>query len=171
MLQRILRTSRAVLDHRFLPPALAAIAVLLTAGSLRIGWMFDDEIHRAAFSTPTEIAELERPFWDLFAFLGDRWRPQSDFLPWWANESITVAFFRPVTGWTHWLDHQLWPTRAMAMHLHNLLWFAAVVTYLAVMVGETRVYASTMRRLALGRGPDSDPVSGGSDPVCGFGRF
>jgi hypothetical protein len=37
------------------------------------------------------------------------------------------------------------------------LWFATVLAYVAVMVGETRVYASTMKRLAPAGAPAESP--------------
>jgi hypothetical protein len=48
-------------------------------------------------------------------------------LPWWACDDLRVAFWRPVAALTHWVDHRLFPNSIELMHLHSILWFAAVM--------------------------------------------
>ncbi len=69
---------------------------------------------------------------ELFVFVeGDeaanRWAMKMGMLPWWSHEGLRLAFFRPVTGLTHWLDYQLWPRFPSLMHLHSLVWLGGVV--------------------------------------------
>lgn len=54
-------------------------------------------------------------------------------LPWWTCENYRVAFWRPVASFTHWLDYRLFPGSFALMHVHSILWFAAVVSAVAVL--------------------------------------
>lgn len=118
--------------------------VLLLAPSLQNGWYADDYIHRARLLPgPTLPSSLEHPCeWErgsvlcaamhLFVFVDDspgrlETMTQAGVLPWWRAESLQMAFWRPLSGLTHWLDYQLWPDAPLAMHAHNLLWVMAAV--------------------------------------------
>ncbi len=122
---------RGWLQHRHLPWHLALLAMLLCAPSLWMGWHFDDDFHRAALTMP-EFPALSRSPAELFVFIeGDevanRWAMKMGMLPWWSNEELRLAFFRPLTGLTHWVDHKLWPRFPSLMHLHSLVWLGGVV--------------------------------------------
>ncbi len=119
------------LQTRYLPWYLAALAMVLSAASLWLGWQFDDEFHRAALTMP-ELTSISRTPAELFVFIeGDkvanRWAMKLGMLPWWSHEGLRLAFFRPLTGLTHWLDYKLWPQFPSLMHLHSLVWFGGVV--------------------------------------------
>ena len=124
---------RCWLEHRSLPWLAALVAVLLCVPALRLGWLFDDDFHRLALTRP-DLSMVSRSPAELFVFIeGDvaanRLARTMGFLPWWSSESLRIAFFRPLSGLTHWLDYQLWPNQPALMHLHSLLWYgAAVVT-------------------------------------------
>lgn len=80
---------------------------------------------------PEEYAEYVASRYDLFSFVdGDPGRTHflmdTGFLPWWTAEGLRLNFFRPLTVLTHVLDYELWPNNAPLMHLHSLLWFAAL---------------------------------------------
>lgn len=49
------------------------------------------------------------------------------FGAWWAPPEYRFAFWRPVSAGTHLLDQLLWPGNSVAMHLHNLAWFVALL--------------------------------------------
>jgi hypothetical protein len=127
--QALAAIARARLESRFLPLHLSLLAMLLCAPALSVGWMLDDDFHRAALTQP-DLPMLSRTPAELFTFIeGDEAVNTSSiaigFLPWWANEKLRLAFFRPVTGYTHWLDFKLWPESPALMHLQSLLWLAA----------------------------------------------
>ncbi|UCG32349.1 MAG: hypothetical protein JSU68_11855, partial [Phycisphaerales bacterium] len=130
-LRRITLVLRAGLQHRHLPWHLAVIAMLLCAPSLRLGWLLDDDFHRAALTRP-DIPALSRSPADLFAYIkrdeaANRAAKAVGMLPWWSPEDLRIAFFRPLTSLSHWLDYQLWPHTPSLMHLHSLVWFGGVV--------------------------------------------
>jgi len=108
---------------------LAILVLALTAPSLWQGWVADDLIHRQllltwglpallkglfVFVTPDKSLQLM----ELSTDLGT--------LPWWTLDSLRIAFFRPVTVLTHWLDYQLWPDSSLLMHAQSILWYGGV---------------------------------------------
>lgn len=122
---------RRWLEHRYLPWYLAVLAMVLCSPALRSGWQLDDHFHRAALTRP-DLPECTRTPAELFAFIkGDEAiiheHVAAGLLPWWTSERLRLAFFRPVTGYTHWLDYQLWPDLPLMMHLQSLLWLGAAV--------------------------------------------
>jgi hypothetical protein len=132
MVEALARKLSRWLQHRALPWHLAGLAVLLCAGSLTLGWQTDDYVHRAALTRPEGTEALARSPAELFAFVrGDQQANRaaiaSGHLPWWAPLHLRLAFFRPVTGLTHWLDYRLWPDTPVLMHVHSLIWFGATV--------------------------------------------
>ncbi|HEX7670920.1 MAG TPA: hypothetical protein VF395_15095, partial [Polyangiaceae bacterium] len=54
-------------------------------------------------------------------------------LPWWTDPHLRIAFFRPLSSFTHLADEWLWPSSALLMHAHSLLWFAALLATVAVL--------------------------------------
>ena len=141
---RIVRSSwiRAWLTNTHLGVHLLVLAVLLGLPSLWLGWQLDDYIHRASLIGIEQFPEASRIWWNLFGFLdGDPTINQryieGGVLPWWSSPDLHLAFFRPVTGLTHWLDYRLWPNMPAMMHAHSLAWYAAAVMVM------TRLYRST----------------------------
>lgn len=111
---------------------LALLAVVLTLPALLTGWQFDDYLHRAALQSDSAAPSLQTALMDLFVFMdGDpaetQRRMASGEFPWWALPEGKVAFWRPLSGLTHWLDYRWWPAQPLLMHAHSLLWFGAVI--------------------------------------------
>ena len=120
-------TARALraLAHRRAPWLAAALAMALSLPSLAKGFLVDDWVHRAMF--------LRRPgVWsgsaNMFAFAPDLSPTTQDLaFPWWAAPDLELSFFRPLSGFTHYLDYQLWPDSPWLMHLHSVAWYGAAV--------------------------------------------
>ena len=108
------------------------LALLLASPSLFTGLCADDFIQQLLLRKDPGIAGLAfRPF-DLFAFAnGDPSRTHqlidAGMYPWWTDPGVVLAFFRPITSATHYLDHLLWPNQPLLMHLQSLLWFALLL--------------------------------------------
>ncbi|MBU0756117.1 MAG: hypothetical protein KJ645_13320, partial [Planctomycetes bacterium] len=136
ILRVLLQKIKTCLAHASLPWVLALLAVLLCLPALWLGRLLDDDIHRLSLQRP-ELPMLARTPAELFVFIrGDedynRSAIETGLLPWWANENLRLAFFRPVTGYLHWLDYEYWHDSPLLMHLHSLLWLAGVVFLAAV---------------------------------------
>jgi hypothetical protein len=128
---------RRILSLRILPLLVAVIAVLFCASSLWLGLQNDDYILRLVLSDPPLDPEWTRSPVDAFAFLdGDealiRNALETARIPWWTHPKLKLAFLRPVTSITHWIDFHLWPDLPWLMHLQSLLWFAGAVVAAAV---------------------------------------
>jgi hypothetical protein len=136
MLRRAAGRLRDWLQHRRLPWHLAGLAILLCVPALWLGWQFDDDFHRAALKRP-ELPLIARSPAEVYAFIeGDavanRQAVVMGFLPWWSHEKLRLAFFRPLTGLTLWLDYRAWPESPWLMHAHSLLWLGGVVLVAAL---------------------------------------
>ena len=109
--------------------SLPLLAIILTLPALWVGLQFDDYLHR---QTILNAHHAITAIMDLFIFMeGDpvttyRLMDSGEF-PWWALPEGKVAFWRPVSAFTHWLDYQLWPTQPTLMHLHSILWFGLLI--------------------------------------------
>ncbi|MEM7582874.1 MAG: hypothetical protein AAF560_05795 [Acidobacteriota bacterium] len=123
----LIQMVRRVLEHPLLPLALAVIAVLLCTPGLELGWVLDDYFLRAALTAPEALPEAARPPSQLFAWVGEHWTMAPGILPWWAADDQRIAFFRPLAGYSHWLDFKLWPESPRGMHVHSLAWRALAV--------------------------------------------
>ena len=113
-------------------PALAAINL---AFGLDVGWMIDDHVHRAALTHHPEFPDWHRSADSLFAFTDGDPERLSDAVargiwPWWSAPDMHLAFWRPVTGWSHALDYRAWPENPWLMHVHSLAWFLLAVVLL-----------------------------------------
>src|SRR4051812_42516955 len=97
----------------------AALAVLLFLPVLGAGFMMDDYVHRVAFEP--ELQPRLRPAWDLFDFQGHDRAEFAENLrrgvfPWWTPPTFRMAFFRPLSGLSHWLDYHFIPDHPAVMH-------------------------------------------------------
>lgn len=118
------------------------MAALLTVTSLRVGWRVDDHSHRLLLGGPRTLPGIDAvpgsKLMTMFTFFnGDPRRTGQErdigVVPWWTDINIRGAFCRPVTAVTHWLDYRLWPQSAALMHLHSVIWYAALAFLTAVL--------------------------------------
>jgi len=121
-----------------LPLKMAALGLILGLPALWMGFLVDDYAHRLAFMDVPGIDRLFRSPMQMFSFAtGDpdtaRWAMEMGVYPWWTSENMLANFWRPATAMTHWVDYLLWPNTPFLMHLHSLLWFAALIAALAVL--------------------------------------
>jgi len=128
---------RRILGHRGLPLFVAAVAVVLCISSLWLGLQNDDQVLRLVLSDPPLDPEWTRPPFDAFAFVnGDeeliRGAIETCRLPWWTHPKLKLAFLRPVTSITHWVDFRIWPNQPWLMHIQSLLWFAGAIVAAAL---------------------------------------
>jgi hypothetical protein len=130
------------------------VGVALTLPSLAAGLYLDDYILWASAARASALHDLfPRPL-DPFAFIdGDPGRTvrmiERGLLPWWTPPHARLAFWRPATAFTHWLDFTLWPRRPALMHLQNLAWFAGLLAILVLAYGRLIGRAGTAGAAAL----------------------
>jgi hypothetical protein len=129
MKTRIYSTLTAWLVQPRLPLHLALLAMLLTLPALGIGWQLDDHFHRLMMLGSPEFEY--RPF-EVFSALRDDSQLIREYIdagvfPWWTIPDFHLAFFRYLSAFSMWIDYQLWPNTPALMHMHSLLWYAALV--------------------------------------------
>jgi hypothetical protein len=131
-------SSRAatLLSSRRLPWWLAALAVLVVTPSLGTGLVVDDFVIRAVdIGAPTAPGSTLTPL-DVFRFTdgsGTARLVDAGVLPWWSSPGLKLAFFRPLSALSHWLDFHLFPGSPAAMHAVSLAWLGATV-FVAVLL-------------------------------------
>ncbi len=114
------------------PWVIAALAFLVTLGSLCGGFALDDHYFMMVFKRPPDLPIPMKSVLDTFGFShGDpemnRLARDKGFLPWWTKDEWKVAFLRPVSSLSHWVDFKLWGDRAWPMHLHSVLLYTLLV--------------------------------------------
>jgi hypothetical protein len=143
---RVLARVAEVLSRRCLPWWLAALAALLLAPSLGVGLVLDDYVIRAVETgRGRDLAGAMTPF-DFFRFTGPgrgsvAAMMDQGALPWWSSPGLRLAFFRPLSSASHWIDCHLFPDTPVAMHLVSIAWVAGAV-----------ILASLLYRRLLGEG-------------------
>ncbi|MBI5295927.1 MAG: hypothetical protein HY869_10655 [Chloroflexi bacterium] len=116
----------SLLDSPRLPLFLSLLAVLLTLPSLGVGLQFDDYLLEQTLLRAPDLGSALR---EAFVFMdGDPSHAQASMdagiYPWFSLPAGKVAFWRPFSALTHWLDFHLWPNSPLLMHAQNILWFA-----------------------------------------------
>lgn len=119
------------------------LALLLGGALLPNPPVADDHYHRMFFTGSTALAEqgfqtagaghsLRVAVQEMFSFFAPSNTNKEvlqalGFFPWWANQTLQVSFWRPLTALTHWIDYTLWPNHPSLMRLHSALWYGGVV--------------------------------------------
>ena len=103
-------------------------ALLLASSSLNTGLVADDYFHKLVLTGSGDIHAIGTDPLDLFVWASgeaDIARAYMDvgMTGWWTDPDLVLAYWRPVTVFTHWIDYRLWPESPFLMHLHSLLWF------------------------------------------------
>jgi hypothetical protein len=147
-------TIRHILSHRRLPLFVAALAVLLCISSLWLGLQNDDHVLRLVLSDPPLDPEWTRSPFNAFSFVDGeeeliRRAVEEGRIPWWTHPKLKLAFLRPVTSITHWIDFNVWPDLPWMMHLQSLLWFAGAIIAAALLYRRLLVPAWTAGLAAL----------------------
>jgi hypothetical protein len=114
------------------PWVIILVALTLCLPALATGWQFDDLSQRELLKQ----ASLPQAMAHMFVFLeGDPARSTQQMiegqLAWWTLPNASNMFWRPLSAFTHWLDYRIWPEHAWLMHIHNLVWFAALLAVLS----------------------------------------
>ena len=121
----VARAQRALGSER-LPSLLTLLALLLALPSVAFPLQVDD--HLLLLNERTGA-----PWWSLYSASADdlAHARQIGALGWWSSSDLTVRFIRPLASLSHALEFAAFPHAPWAMHLVNVLLYAALV-WLAV---------------------------------------
>ncbi len=161
----VVKCGKRGLSWRYLPVALAIMGIVFSLPALKTGFLTDDFMQRAVLVGPSPMTDrlaevglapegsgrLGPVLADLYVATSpeQNLEPLRDYgaLPWWTCEDYRVAFWRPLASFTYWLDYRLFPASPRLMHLHSILWFAAVV-FLAALLYRRYIDAAWIAGLA-----------------------
>jgi hypothetical protein len=128
---RLAAVVEAATTHPLVLPILMVLAVACLVPAVWAGLYGDDYVILGILSG-TSLREVYPSRLDVFNFFGGR--PERThrmldlgLLPWWMPPEVQVAFWRPVSALTHWIDYTLWRERPALMHLQNLGWLGALI--------------------------------------------
>ena len=121
ILEELLKDSRAY-------GLVAASSFLLLLPSVFTGLSADDYFLRSITLQHHFAPNLPDSQLDAFIFvqndnMGMRQWIEKGILPWWTHPKIQIAFWRPLSALTHWLDFKFYPGAPWLMHIHNILWY------------------------------------------------
>ncbi|MDH5675597.1 MAG: hypothetical protein OEZ06_25970 [Myxococcales bacterium] len=115
---------------------IAALSLGLRHRSLQAGLGADDYAQAAMVQGRYLV---ERSPLDLFTFSdgseaeGKR-LIQGGYYPWWTHPRLRLSMFRPLASAMIWLDWQLFGNNPLALHLHSLFWWLALLAAVAVVL-------------------------------------
>ena len=131
---------------------LAILAVVVSVPAVFSGWgPMDDLRHRAKLIDPSRVPDKFRQIGlvpedsgELTTVLSEMHtinRTRSDFdrlrdygiMHWWTQQDYRASNWRPVDSFTHWLDYRLWPDAPALQHIHNIVWFVAIIMLVALL--------------------------------------
>lgn len=118
------------LTHVHARLVICGFALLLTSSYLALGGTGDDDFHAVAVRTDPHLRGVQRAPWDLFSFAQPATNHalmEEGLVPWWTDPELVIAFYRPLSSCSAWIDHTFWPDRPALMHLHSMLWFALLL--------------------------------------------
>src|SRR5687767_6253480 len=122
---------RSLLSAPSAPRVIIALALLLTSTSLALGFSVDELYQRVALNEHAPIRGMQRAPWDLYTFASGaeeaRLMMEQGAFPWYTDPDFAIAFFRPLSSLSLWLDHTLWPNNTAVMHLHSMLWYTLLL--------------------------------------------
>ena len=129
---------------------LVLVGVILLLPSVFTGLSADDYFLSSIMLQRHSIPNLPNSPLDAFAFLqinnhGMQQWIERGMLPWWTNPHIKIAFWRPLSALTHWLDFTIYPDAPWLMHVHNLIWYGSLC--MLVLVFYRRFFIAYWRRV------------------------
>jgi hypothetical protein len=142
---------RRDLESRYVPLVIAGIAAVMMLPALNAGLIQDDLFHRTRLVKPAQLpgelsgtglidpnaGSLSTALSDMYCLT--RTQRTTDKLkeaglcPWWTPQGLRIANWRPLDSFTHWLDYRLFPNSPRLMHLHNIIWFTAVIFLVSIL--------------------------------------
>ena len=136
---------RILTDYRWFLPIVTAVALGLALPSVRAGLCCDDYVVLGILSASGTMRDGYPSRLDIFNFFDGtpectRRLLDMGLLPWWTFPGVRVAFWRPLSALTHWLDSTAWRELPALMHMQSLLWFGGLV------VTTTLTYRRLMER-------------------------
>jgi hypothetical protein len=130
--------ARWLADRRAAAFAIVVLGASLASPSLFTTLVADDLLHELSLREDTGVAGLPPREIDLFRFAsGDPARARAlmneGVFPWWTDPTVRLAFFRPLSGITHWIDWHWFGGNPRLMHVQSLAWYAALLAVLALL--------------------------------------
>ncbi len=118
-----------LLNHPRFSLIVIGLSLALTSPALFNGFQFDDYLLRSTFRNTADPIKAINTLFILMDGQPDHTlaKMETGAFPWYILPEGQVAFWRPLSAMTHWIDYVLWPNAPPLMHLQSLLWYAILV--------------------------------------------
>jgi hypothetical protein len=151
-MRRLVGRVPGLLARHWLPLAAILLALLLVSPCLGGGPMADDYMQLARVDPRLDAPGFAYAPLDLFTFASGNPAQRAvlreeGIFGWWMAPDFRMAFWRPLSSFTHFLDHLVWPRSFVLAHAQSMLWFAALLAVLALLY--RRFHAPWVAHLAL----------------------
>jgi hypothetical protein len=111
------------------------VALVLALPCLFSGFFIDEYVQAARWRASVDQVEgkgIVDFLNDCFLFAGGdhaayQGEMEHGMVAWWQAPDWKIHFWRPLSAATHAIDLLLWPSSALLMHLHTLLWFLGLL--------------------------------------------
>lgn len=118
----------------------ALLGMLLMAPAMNTALIGDDYLHWSLLTGRSFNAQ-PGSFFGLFTFadgnvVHNQALIDSGQLVWWASDNLRIAFWRPLSELSQYLDYKLWPDSPVLMHLHNLLFYGLMIWLIGKLFSE-----------------------------------
>jgi hypothetical protein len=126
------RLAKRRVSARFATLFCCLLGVCVLSPSVWSGLVADDYLHALMLRDDPGVRGLSHRPLDLFRFADGNPETASALInegvfPWWVDQKVLLSFFRPLSSFTHRVDHSLWPDQPVLMHLHSLAWFGLLI--------------------------------------------
>jgi hypothetical protein len=119
--------ARSSRTSRWVYRALCLLALLLLVPGLRVGALLDDWFH--SYDAHAQMPWSKRLFglYEFFHASDVGLARAEGILPWWSDDRLSLAFFRPLSSFFVSLDHLLLDGAGFWSHLQSAAWYALSV--------------------------------------------
>ncbi len=130
-IEQILLVLKRLLDTKQGLLVILLLAFVLTLPSVQVGLQMDDYLIEDKLLKDNGEPRSTPPIFSLFTFTPENPEAKQEMLTngsmsWWNFDTIRLAFLRPLSELTHWLDFYLFNDAVWVMHLHSILWYVLV---------------------------------------------
>jgi hypothetical protein len=107
--------------------ALCLLALLLIVPGLRVGALLDDWFHGYDAHAQAPWSDRVLGLYEFFHANEVGLARAEGMLPWWSDDRLSIAFFRPLSSLFVSLDHLLLDGAGFWSHVHSAAWYALCV--------------------------------------------
>jgi hypothetical protein len=131
---RYTRLATLAFSHARARLVIGCLGLALMLPYLTVDGVGDDDFHAVGLQAQPSVPGTARAPWDLYTFATlehNATLMEEGVFPWWTDPELVIAFFRPLSSLSIWLDHVIWQQNDGPKHLQGLVWYALLLAALS----------------------------------------